>query len=52
MFQCPHGLELLRGATITWTNSNVFQCPHGLELLRDIPPNAIGVSIVSMPSRA
>ena len=33
MFQCPHGLELLRFALQCFFHLESFQCPHGLELL-------------------
>ena len=33
-FQCPHGLELLRGTETLLIEIFGFQCPHGLELLR------------------
>ena len=33
-FQCPHGLELLRGTETLLIEIFGFQCPHGLELLQ------------------
>ena len=33
MFQCPHGLELLRVVRAIVNIVARFQCPHGLELL-------------------
>ncbi|OAD86302.1 hypothetical protein HMPREF2738_03720 [Clostridiales bacterium KLE1615] len=33
LFQCPHGLELLRLHKTRISFLKEFQCPHGLELL-------------------
>ena len=52
-FQCPHGLELLRGKWDDREKYWMFQCPHGLELLRIIPCERQDIQqAVSMPSRA
>ena len=53
MFQCPHGLELLRAAASAEGGYlQVFQCPHGLELLLQYLCDYYGADVVSMPSRA
>ena len=51
MFQCPHGLELLRVVRAIVNIVARFQCPHGLELLLLTTILYLHQS-VSMPSRA
>ena len=52
LFQCPHGLELLRVVRAIVNIVARFQCPHGLELLHDQGNKGTDVKSVSMPSRA
>ena len=49
VFQCPHGLELLRTANHRCRRKHKFQCPHGLELLRLIQKKMIIEKLFQCP---